>query len=292
MEAHNVPLERIKELQAATIIDVSHPVRGTQPLAILNVSNVSDEGRIKHVQANIKRDVMRFCDLPRHVARNEPLALIAGGPSVRKHLKEIKKYNQIWACGSVHDYLVEQGITPSFASACDALPDQLDHFRKPQKKTSYFIASQCDPRLFDMLEGHKIALWHFDGQIPKEHYQGEEAVGWGCMITIISMTLALQMGFQEIHIYGMDCCLDENTTHAYNVPESEYMRSVSGEVFVGMLQKRFVTTMSLMLQCDEFFRLLKSEFGRYLKCYIHGGGMLAEVIKQSPPEMKRWVEAA
>ena len=114
------------------------------------------------------------------------------------------------------------------------------------------------------------------------------------MVTIISMTLALQMGFQEMHLFGMDCCLDGNKTHAYDVSDEEmnHIRSTAGEVFVGMLQKKFLTTMSLTLQCDEFFRLLKSDYGQYLKCYIHGGGLLAEVIKQSPPEMKRWVEAA
>lgn len=286
--------EIIKELQAATIIDVPHPAGGVQPLAILNVANVPDEDRIRNVQKNIKRDLIRFAQLPRHIARNEPIAIVGGGPSVAKNLEKIKGFKQIWSCGSSHDYLVENGITPTFALACDAMEEQAFHFRKPQEKTTFIIASQCSPKLFEQLKGHKIALWHFRGQIPEEHFNGEETLGWGCMVTIISILLALQMGFQEMHFFGVDCCLDEEKTHAYDVPKDEidWMRRISGPVYVGELKKKFISTNGLMLQCDEFFRVFSSGNGKYLKGYVYGDGMIAEVIRQSPPEMKQWLEVA
>ena len=38
-----------------------------------------------------------------------PIAIVGGGPSLKDNIKELKQYKSIIACGSVHDFLIENG---------------------------------------------------------------------------------------------------------------------------------------------------------------------------------------
>jgi hypothetical protein len=62
----------------------------------------------------------------------------------------------------------------------------LDYFKYPNKQTSYLLASQAPPALFDHLKNYKVAMWHFKGQIENEeqHFRGEPTISWGCMIGV------------------------------------------------------------------------------------------------------------
>lgn len=285
-------LEKIHELHQESIIDVAHPAGGVQPLAILNKANVEEDIRAENVARNMKRDVFRFNDLPLFIKRNEPIAIVGGGPSLPSQIDKIKTFPNILVAGSAHDYLVSQGVTPSFALVCDASDSTIDYYRNPQFHTSYLLASQCSPALFDHLKDHKIAMWHFNGQVDEKHFQGERAIGWGCMVTIVAISIVFHLGFQEFHFFGLDCSMN-GKSHAYEVEQEEqdHIREISGEVFVGEKQTRFISTAGLLLQADEFFRCFKGPDGKYWKAYVYGDGLLAETIRQSPPEMSRWIEA-
>ena len=175
---------------ASSLVDIETD-KGLIPLQILTVGYSSERELIRNIKRNIKRDTIRFLSLPGLLmARNEPLAIVGGGPSMKDQLDKIREFKQVMVCGSAHDHLIDAGIIPSFAIAVDANLDAVDYFCKPQEKTSYLLASQCNPNMFDHLEGHKVAMWHFKGQVNDDGiYNGEPQINWGCMIGVMSLAV-------------------------------------------------------------------------------------------------------
>lgn len=263
------------------------------PLQIIVKMASTQEALRRNVEINIKRNLPRFLDLPGILhARNQPIAICGGGPSLDNYADEIKKFDHVMACGSVHDHLVGLGITPTFALAVDGAEDAVNWFSKPQEKTSYLLASQCHPNLFDSLETNKVALWNFKGQIDdaEELFGRETLINWGCMVGNLSVQMALFLGFQELHFFGMDGNHLNGKHHAYTV-EGYDQASTSGMLNVSVNGKSFVSTTALISQMEYFFDIFASSDGQFIKGYVYGDGLWANVIKASPPEMKEWLEA-
>ena len=262
------------------------------PLTIMNKMHSTQDELEYNVETNMKRDTPRFMDLPLLIARNEPIAICGGGPSLDDHAEEIKQFDQVLTCGSAHDHVVSLGITPTFACAVDAMADSKDYFKNPQAKTTFLLASQCHPTLYDQLKDHKIAMWHFRGQVDKEElFKGEKQIAWGCMIGVISIPLALCLGFQHLHFFGFDGNHVGHKHHAYDVGVHSDIIYERGILPVEINNRKFVTTTSLIAQMENIFDVFGSVDGKFLKGYVHVDGLWAEVIKASPPEMKEWLEA-
>lgn len=281
---------------ASSLVDIQWGPEGSErtPLQIITKMHVSQDLLRDNVCVNIKRNLPRFMNLPGILhARKEPIAICGGGPSLDRFADKIKTFKQIMVCGSAHDHVVRLGITPTFAIAVDGIEDAADYFKKPQENTSYLLASQCHPNLFERLSGHKIAMWNFKGQLDDEekYFNGEETINWGCMVGVHSIQMALYLGFQELHFFGMDCSYIEDNHHAYDVGDYHAQLEANKNVF-RVNDKDFNSTTALVSQAEHFFDVFASSDGQYLKGYVYGDGLLANIIKASPPEMKEWLEAA
>lgn len=276
---------------ASSLVDIETE-KGLVPLQILTVGYSSERELIRNIKKNIQRDTIRFMSLPGLLmARNQPLAIVAGGPSLDNHLDKIREFDQVMVCGSAHDHLVDAGIIPSFAIAVDANRDAVDYFSKPQQKTSYLLSSQCNPNMFDHLESYKVAMWHFKGQVTDDSvYNGEPQINWGCMIGVMSLQLALYLGFQHLHFFGFDCSYAGDEHHAYDVGKYAAETDEKKQIYK-VKGREFTSTMALIAQMEHLFDVFASSDGSYLKGTVYGDGMWANVIKESPPEMSQWLEA-
>ena len=281
---------------ASSLVDLKLPegfAAGPVPLQIITKTHSSQEELVGNVRANIALPIPRFMHLPHLLSqRPEALAIVGGGPSVEANLACIKAFNQVMVCGSAHDHLVSLGVTPTFALAVDAKEDAVEYFQNPQRKTSFLIASQCHPNMFARLQGHKIAMWHFKGQLEDEekHFNGEQTISWGCMVGVMSVQIALFLGFQHLHFFGFDCAYVGNKHHSYAVEAYDADIEAQKQVFT-VNGKDFVSTTALVSQAEHMFDIFASEDGQYLKGYVHGDGLWANVIKASPPEMSEWLVA-
>ncbi len=278
---------------ASSLVDLEMAGGKIIPLQIITKTHSSQDELVGNVRVNLARPIQRFLGLPGLLAqRGEPLAIVGGGPSLSANLDKLRSFKQIMVVGSAHDHLVSLGIIPSFALAVDAKDDAVDYFRHPQDKTSYLLASQCHPNLFDKLKDHKIAMWHFKGQLDDEekHFHGEQTISWGCMVGVMSIQIALFLGFQELHFFGFDCSFIEDEHHSY--PVGPYADSIEAEQATFKVNGReFQSTTGLVSQVENIFDVFASPGGQFLKGYVYGEGLLAHVIKASPPEMSRWLEA-
>jgi len=263
------------------------------PLTIICKMRSTQEELRWNVLTNIKRNLPRFLDLPGILyARNQPIAICGGGPSLNRYIEEIRKFPHVMACGSTHDHLVDCGITPTFCIAVDGAEDAIKWISKPQKITSYILASQCHPNLFDSLKDHKVAMWNFKGQLDDEdkYFNGEPSINWGVMIGNLSVQMALFLGFQELHFFGMDASHEDGKHHAYDVGEYDQMAREGLGVFE-VNGRKFISTAALVSQMEHFFDIFASSDGQFIKGYVHNDDLWANVIKASPPEMRQWLEA-
>jgi hypothetical protein len=276
-----------------SVCDVPAPGGGRQPLTVVCRANTREPIREKHVAINLDCNTPRFVERPDlMIRRYEPIAIVGGGPSVKRHLNDIRRFRWIMAAGSSHDYLVSEGITPNFAVVADAKEETLDYYRYPQGKTQYLIASVCPPALFEQLKPYQVYLWNFNEQVDSVHYRGEKVIGWGCMIGVVCIQIALWLGFQEHHYFGYDCCVEPEGSHAYPVSDRE-KQEIADQVIPATQEDGtvFLTTTPLIAQLTHFYAVYRSQDAQYLKGYVYGRGMLWDNIRQSPPEMKQWLEA-
>jgi hypothetical protein len=282
---------------ATSLCDIQWGPEGEEktPLTVLVKMDSSPEFIKENLRVNMARDVLRFLDLPGLLyARHEPIALVGGGPSLNGHLDEIRKFRHVMACGSVHDHLVDMGVPFNFSLAVDPKEDAVNWFQKPQKDTSYLLASQCHPNLYAKLTGHKIAMWHLKGQVDEcdEHlFNGEPQINWGPMVGNHAVQMALYLGFQELHFFGMDASHRDGSHHAYDVGKYGVECLGNKQVFK-VNGKEFFSTTALISQMEHFFDIFASSDGQFLKGYVHNDDLWAEVIKASPVEMKEWLEVA
>jgi hypothetical protein len=273
------------------------------PLIVVCKARIPEETRAANIAANIRRPVERFLNLPCLLRRrpNPKMALVAGGPSLPLYLDKIREFDAVMACGSVHDYLVEQDIIPNYALVTDPAPDTISFYKHRQGKTVYLLASQADPNMFEWLEAYPVVMWHFKGQVgtvETEHtyFGGEETLNWGCMVGVNAIQMALMLGYQDLHFFGYDCSLT-GKTHAYAVKEDEVKEINEARTLAtvgdqtGLGTKQFSTTTALITQACQIFEVFKSPDGRFIKGKVYGDGMFANIVKRSPDSMKQWLEA-
>jgi hypothetical protein len=277
---------------------------GFIPLTIVSKTHSSNDELHGNIRANIKRDVTRFLALPNLLhGRLQPIAICGGGPSLPDYFDEIKKFPQVMTCGSAHDVVVQNGILPSFALIADAKQRHAGEFKEVNDFTSYLVASQCHPDMFDMLEGRKVAMWHFAGQIDnaieeeRNLLAGEPlyggngpAIGWGCMTGVLGPQFAMYLGFQEMHFFGFDGSVIDGEHHCYHVPEDREVRERYMDFELN--GRTFVSTTGFMSQIEHLFDFFYGPDGQYVKGTVYGDGLWPWIIRQSDEALWPRLKAA
>lgn len=245
-----------------------------------------------NIRFNIKRATPRV--LARRglaMMRDHPVAIVGGGPSLRHTMGELRDFKAILACGSVHDYLVDHGITPTFCAVADSIETMKDCIRKPQKDCIYAVASQCHPSLFEALEGYNVEMWHFKGQLESEEREREVlgtemAICCGCTVGLNAIYLALLFGYQHLHFFGFDSSYEDELSHSY---EMEDLRQVQTQMVMAEGSGRKIKTdMGMIAQAEQFFKIVEIN-GQWFHCYIHGDGLIAEMVRTGNDEMRKYI---
>lgn len=245
-----------------------------------------------NIRTNVARSTPRLLNrVGLAQVQSEPLAIVGGGPSLRRTLGELRDFKKILACGSVHDYLVDNGIIPSFCAVADSIPTMKDCLRQPQHECIYAIASQCHPSMFDALDGYKIEMWHFKGQVGSEEEERkllglEPSICCGCTVGLNSMYLALLLGYQHLHFFGFDSCYEENLSHAYHMDDLREVQTQT--VTIEGSDRPFLTDMGMIAQAEQFYKIVGHN-GLYFHSYIHGDGLIAEMARTGNETLKQFV---
>ena len=245
---------------------------------------------VANIKRNTERGLLNAHDLPEW-REAIPIAIVGGGPSLNGELDLLRRFRNVMACGSVHDHLVHSGIMPTWTVIVDADPVMAQYVRHPVKSCTYLVASQCDEAVFRALEGFKVVLWHAGDQTLSTGIWGEDEkvlIGGGCTVGTRAIMLALAFGYPHQHLFGFDTCVfDEDTHHAYDFATPEEKISGLTRIRLGASDgKEFLMADYHVAQLFDFKDMLKSCANR-VRFTVHGGGVLAEILRIGAEEAKR-----
>ena len=264
---------------------------------------------MENVRANIDRPHPWFHDtlLVKEEDRipGRRIALVGGGPSIKDTVHELMDFQTIIACGSAHDWLqANSPRIPTFCAVCDPDPVMANYLRAPDKDTKYLVSSHCNASVFEALRGHEIQMWHCwpigaGDQEARDYLQGKTpgwvAVGGGCTVGLRSLTLALMMGFSEVHFFGFDSCMgmSDDEHHAY--PFTDTGKEFLGDIYnvkIGMgidngPQPREYRVAGYQLAQADHYKQMLMAFGHLFKPIFHGPGLMADMQAMIDAEAQR-----
>lgn len=229
-----------------------------------------DDKLLDHVKSAVARDMPHFWPSPQH---DHDIVLVGSAPSIKNHVEDIRRLKNdgayIMAIKAAHDFLIDNDIIPHMAIMVDPQPHIVKCFQKKRKDVLYFIASQCNPEVFDYFEGYQGVLWHLltgkDGE--KELLGGEVALGGGSTSGMRAMTLAWAMGFRKMHLFGYDSCL---TGKELKIDGTSFEQ----EPFkLWIADRTFDSNPAMAAQTTEFEKVMNA-FGRQVQVRVWGDGAI------------------
>lgn len=247
------------------------------PVGVLDTKCSTSDGKVRsNVEINIRRDLPRLHQLPDYGKwKKPPLAIVAGGPSLNSSHDELEQFEHVMVCGSAHDPLIDLGFVPEFAVLCDAHPSEADCVKLADNRCTYFIASMCDPLVFDALEEQHVVMWHnFQGDLSIFGDETPYAIMGGCTVTLRALNIALMLGWNDLHFFGFDSSFpSEGPEYAYegNPPSGKRILARAGG-------RVFETTTAWLAQATHF-REMCLNMGFMFRPTIHGDGLIAEMMR-------------
>lgn len=219
--------------------------------------------------------------------------MIGGGPSLKDTLDLAKTFPVTVACGSVHDYLMGEGLVPSYCAVCDPDPIMAEYLKSPSLLTTYLVSSHCHPSVLDALKRCFVALWHChpvgDEYLRELEGSDYQAVEGGCTVGLRALSIAILLGYTDIHFFGFDSCLGfEDAHHAYGFAtdgeETGHVFEVKvGRTDLGPDESRTYRCAGYQLAQVDHFKRFAREHGSLFRPTFHGSGLL--------PDLWRLIEA-
>ena len=252
--------------------------------------------QLANIRENLKLRHPMMYNLPgfnKVKGSDKKIALVGGGPSLKNTIHELKDYKTIISCGSVHDYLITNGIIPTYATNCDPSYVSAEYFRKSDTEVMYLIGTNSDKAVFKVLDGKQIAVWHCHSEeqeqelvkIEAEYGRNYQGVGGGCTVGLRSISIALTLGYSNLHFFGFDSCMGDDgvTHHAYDW-QTEGEESSIDQVYKiqlgskeGPNGKNFYVAGYQLAQLENFKQFYTAHYGYFVPTF-HGGGALSAYV--------------
>jgi FkbM family methyltransferase len=214
-----------------------------------------------------------------HADHDGHIAVVCYGPSLQETWPLLRNFDKIITCSGAHKFLIDHGIIPTWHAEVDPREHKADLIGTPHKDVEYLVASVCHQKVFDLLEGFNVKLWHVfahesSREIPVALPRGEWAITGGSNVGLRSMVLARFLGFKKMTIFGMDYSFkNDGTQHAGWHPKeipNVHAVEVAGEIFY--------TNPPMHHYCQEFFKEV-TKLGD-IELEVVGNGLLQAQIRE------------
>ena len=257
------------------------------------------DAKVKYVatpeehQANVRASVaLGFPSLQRGELTSEPIAVVCSGPSLKTTLQEIKHFNKILTCSGAHRFLLDHGIVPTWHMEGDPRAHKAVFVRRPHRRVQYLIAASCHPKVFEVLTGYEVKIWHtlMDAThlLGQDHYPpGHWVLTGGSNVGMRALVMARLLGYTDIHVFGMDCSAEKSfhTGDHPNEPGKDKWRTVK----VGA--QSFQTTTLFLSYAKQFFHEMIQLPD--VHATVHGTGLLQALIQaklDDPIQLQAWLD--
>lgn len=227
-----------------------------------------------HVRSCLARGLPELA--PSLVPHDGTFVVVGSGPSVTQYGDEIRaeraQRRPICAINGAYDWLVSQGITPSFFLTVDPRP-MPQNVTNPQPETVFLLSSRCAPSLFDRLADYRLVTFHSYAEEERHLFTPEQALyGGGSTSGLRAVSIGYLLGFAKFVLYGMDSCLAaDGTTKRFTGEQAgqTWDRWVNG--------RRFWCNGAMALQADEFQTYYQLPD---LTMDVKGDGLLAAIVAE------------
>lgn len=215
-----------------------------------------------------------------HAEQDTALAICAGGPTLTDTLEDLRAVKaqggKIVSLANTAHFLLAHGIRPDAHVLLDSRPNNVTFLTGID--CQYFVASQCDPSVFEALADKRVLLWHAinnpeEAQLIGEQYDAWMPVQGGNTIALRSLRLFQILGYHRFELFGFDSCNIEGRHHAYPQEAADDME----ETVMECSGRRFRVTAWQIQQCMEFMTMTKT-FGEGWEIRVHGDGLIAHMI--------------
>lgn len=237
--------------------------------------NNSSANMLANVKANRERGLPT---LEQQSAHGRAALLVGGGPSLADTLPTLQATTgDVVALNGTHDYLVSRGIIPDMHIVMDSRPENVCFVQNPLKSVRYFLAAQCDPSLFDALEGQDTTIWYSCEAGVMEIMAGWKVVivTGGNTVGMKSLFLLYLLGYREIHLFGFDSCYRGSADHAY--PQS--LNADSQVIDVTAAGRKFRCAPWMSMQAEWFQKQARTLHKLGCQLCVHGDGLIAHIVK-------------
>jgi hypothetical protein len=236
------------------------------------------------VLTNVRHNTrLGFQQVQPYPTNNVEVMLVGGGPSLKSQIPQIRKLREqgvkLVCMNNAYQYCLDHDIKPSAYVMVDARPFNVRFVENTIPDCKYFIASQCDPSVFDALGRvrDQTYIWHTSAEeiqdALKEVYPKCYPVPGGSTVLLRAMPLFRMLGFKRFHIFGCDSCLEDGAHHAYEQQENDDQLVIP--VRVG--GKEFKCNPWMVSQAREFIELVGC-MGDVMELEIYGG-LLRQILE-------------
>ncbi len=275
---------------------IEYPELNLQLICSLNTDR---EQLLENVRTNVKRTGLSRVWPCKPQPEGVRLAIVAGGPSLADTVNELRALIaegvNVIALANSTAWLLDHGIQPSAQVVLDAKPNNAT-FVHDVPGCTYFVASQCDPSVFERVlsfegvDGHtgptkngnsqRVFMWHaINNEDEFDAVLGGTDEPWtpihaGSTITYRAIRLFQVLGYSAFHMFGFDSCVMNERHHAYDQKSADHF--LRAEITCN--GRPFVVTGWMVHQAMEFTKFCK-EFAQELDLYIHGDGLIAHMVR-------------
>ena len=227
-----------------------------------NICKFTRKERYENIELNCKKGIPDLQALTNKYSGS--LMVVGGGPSVNEQLGLMKKMHSdgmpVIAIARMYPFCVENGLGPDFVVSMDSMEEQEKGFEKINPDTIYLMCSVTRPSLFDKLPEGKAYLWDNMDEVKvrqireRAGYKVATMVNGGGSVTVSTMSLGMNLGFSDFHVFGADCMFtDKNQTHAKGIA-GENVQAVVEEVDIE--NKFYLTTSSFVMFAKHFLDMI------------------------------------
>lgn len=192
----------------------------------------------------------------RQPLHDRPLAIVGGGPSIKKCLDEIINWpGDVWGINQTASWLVAQGRKDAVLFSCDPNPI-ISMWSEGVERA--LLADSCDPKSFAAFEN--VLAFELD-----------EVIGGPATATRAPL-LALKLGYKQIVFFGCEGHLEEYT-HAYRDEKAlgiyDYQILIkAGDSIYRTTPQFYMTTVNLVTLISEFPSFMSEKSGGLLRAMI------------------------
>jgi uncharacterized Rossmann fold enzyme len=215
-----VVIPRINLLEMGPTEEVFAPMDG-EPVDLMNYKMVEfgDYQPINFFPAYQAYALARidnwFSPDPDVEIKEERIAIVGYGPSLRDTWEMTKEYKTIFTCSGSHKFLLERGIVPTYHVEIDWKPHKPEFTRITHPDTTYLLSSVCNAGTIDNVKDRKSKLFFINHGPLVIHPLDAYVIEPGYDVGQQALTIALQMGYRNFDLFGFDYCFDiEKIRHA------------------------------------------------------------------------------